>query len=321
MSEHSYPSPAWLPGGHLQTIFPAVARRPAHLRYRRERWETPDQDFIDLDWLEGPMGAPLVVLFHGLEGSSNSHYALALMRHLQQLGWRGVVPHFRGCSGELNRLPRAYHAGDSAEVDWILRRLRHEVGIAPIFAVGVSLGGNVLLKWAGEQGGRAGQIVSATAGVSVPLDLAAAGISLDAGLSRHIYTREFLRTLRQKALHKLHRFPDIADRQRILAARTFSAFDDAFTAPIHGFKGKEDYWNQSSSKPWLKHVRLPTLVLNARNDPFLPAHVLPALHEVSSSVQTEYPEQGGHVGFLSGQFPGHLDWLPHRLTRHFRAYL
>ncbi|WP_137937336.1 hydrolase [Chitinivorax sp. B] len=321
MTEHSYNSPRWLPGGHLQTIFPAVARRPEPLRYRRERWDTPDGDFIDLDWVDGSPHAPLVVLFHGLEGSSASHYALALMRHAHRLGWRGVVPHFRGCSGELNRLPRAYHAGDSAEVDWILRRLRAQSGDVPIFAAGVSLGGNMLLKWSGEQASHAQSIVSAVAGISVPLDLAVAGIALDAGLSRHIYTRNFLQTLRHKALQKLACFPHLADRKRILMARTFSQFDDAFTAPIHGFRDKDDYWQQASSKPWLKQVKVPALVLNARNDPFLPAHALPARHEVASVVQTEYPEHGGHVGFLSGEFPGHLDWLPHRLELHFRRFL
>ncbi|MEW9897768.1 hydrolase [Chitinivorax sp. PXF-14] len=321
MTTHAYHAPRWLPGGHLQTIVPAFWRAQQGVTYRRERWITPDQDFIDLDWLDGPADAPLVVLFHGLEGSSQSHYALTLMRHIEQLGWRGVVPHFRGCSGELNLLPRAYHAGDSAEVDWILRRLRQHNNGAPIVAVGVSLGGNMLLKWSGEQEQAARDVVSAVAAISAPLDLVAAGPVLDAGLNKHIYTREFMRTLKTKALAKLATYPTLADHKRVTDATTFHEFDDAFTAPVHGFKGKDDYWARSSSKPWLRAIKVPALVINAQNDPFLPASALPTRSEVARSVETEFPLHGGHVGFLSGTFPGHLGWLPSRLENHFRRHL
>src|SRR5512141_1227110 len=155
-----YQAPQWLRGGHAQTIYPLLIK-PAAPVYRRERWDTPDGDFIDLDWIDGPVDAPLVVLFHGLEGSSRSHYAISLMHSIMQQGWSGVVVHFRGCSGEPNRLPRAYHSGDSAEADWILRRLRNRFPRRNIHAAGVSLGGNVLLKWLGEQGSAAASVITA----------------------------------------------------------------------------------------------------------------------------------------------------------------
>jgi hypothetical protein len=287
--------------------------RPA-VAYRRERWELPDGDFIDLDWLDGPQDAPLVVLFHGLEGDSHSVYARYLMAALHQRGWRGVVPHFRGCSGVPNRLPRAYHSGDSAEVGYILNRLR--VGATRIYAAGVSLGGNALLKWLGEQGSAAGEVVRACAAVSAPLDLSAAGAALDRGLSR-IYSAHFLRSLKPKALAKLDRFPGLYDRQAVAAALRIEQFDSLVTAPLHGYRDAADYWQQSASKPWLQHIQVPTLIINARNDPFMPAAVLPDATQVSAQVTLDFPQQGGHVGFVTGPFPGGFDWLPQRLLDYF----
>lgn len=307
-----YRAPAWLPGGHLQTIYPlAIAGRGPALS--RERWTTPDEDFIDLDWLPGPAGAPLVVLFHGLEGSSKSHYATSLMRALKARGWRGVVVHFRGCSGEPNRLPRAYHSGDAPEIDWILRRLRagHD---APVFVVGVSLGGNALLKWAGSFD-TAG-VVDAVCAVSAPLDVEAAGRAMSRR-GNAIYRRNFLSSMKPVALEKHRRFPGLFDIERVMAARDLFEFDDAFTAPLHGFDGVLDFWRKVSSKPGLVNIRVPALVLNARNDPFLPAGALPRADEVSAAVVLEQPAQGGHVGFAGGRFPGHIDWLPQRVLRFF----
>lgn len=318
MKRHTpYLAPAWLPGGHAQTIYPLTRRGPLP-HYRRERWETPDGDFIDIDWLAVPAGesAPLVVLFHGLEGSSRSHYACALMHSLARHGWAGAVPHFRGCSGELNRLPRAYHSGDSAEIDWVMHRMRAMFPKRAIFAAGVSLGGNALLKWLGEQEGAAEGIVQAAAAVCAPLDLAAAGHALQHGFNR-VYARNFLATLKANSLARLERFPDLFDRRRMLAAKTLYDFDDAVTAPMHGFRDAADYWRRSSSKPWLPGVRVPTLVINALNDPFLPAQALPGEQQVSPAVTLEYPASGGHVGFVSGPFPGHLGWLPQRLLAFF----
>ncbi len=310
-----YRAPRWLRGGHAQTIYPALFLRGRRPRYRRERWDTPDADFIDVDFVDtGSAGAPRVVLFHGLEGSSSSHYAVALMRALARERWNGAVVHFRGCSGELNRLPRAYHSGDAPEIGWILERLAQAGG--PLYAVGVSLGGNALLKWLGESGDGALACLRAAAAVSAPLDLMAAGAALGQGLNR-IYTRMFLATLRDKSLAKLERFPGLFDRGRMLAARNLREFDDVVTAPLHGYRDTDDYWTRASAKPVLAAVSVPTLVLNARNDPFLPARHLPQPSEVSARVLLEQPAEGGHAGFAAGAFPGNLDWLPQRLLAFF----
>lgn len=284
----------------------------------RSRWETPDGDFIDVDVLPERAGAPLVVLFHGLEGGARSHYARALMRTLDTRGWNGAVAHFRGCSGEPNRLPRAYHSGDWPEIDWVLRRFRSRYPGAMLFAVGVSLGGNALLKWLGKLECSATQVIDGAACVSAPVDLAAAGRALERGFNR-VYTRHFLDTLKPAALAKLARFPGLFDRDRVLAARTLYDFDDVVTAPLHGFRGADDYWLRASAKPWLRRIRVPTLLLNARNDPFLPATFLPRHDEVSRDVVCEFPAEGGHVGFVAGYFPGHIDWLPRRLLAFFAS--
>jgi len=262
-----------------------------------------------------PAPVPLVVLFHGLEGSSRSHYARALMAALGERGMRGVVVHFRGCSGEPNRLQRAYHSGDAQEIEWILRRLRAQNAGAPLFAVGVSLGGNALLKWQGDCGESANRIVDATVAISVPLDLMATGNALGQGFNL-VYTRNFLATLRAMSLAKLERFPGLYDANAVRASRTLREFDDLVTAPLHGFKNADDYWTRASSKPGLRNIRVPTLILNARNDPLVPASALPGAGEVSAAVTLEQPEQGGHAGFVTGPFPG-TSWLPQRVLEFF----
>lgn len=323
----SYRAPCWLPGGHAQTLYPLVIRpRPPH--YRRERWATPDGDFLDLDWVDPPSAAaasalpPLLVLFHGLEGSSRSHYAAAVMQAVRVHGWAGVVPHFRGCSGELNLAPRAYHSGDSAEIDWILRRLRNDFPGRRIFAAGISLGGNALLKWLGEQEAGAAQVIDAAAAICPPLDLAACGRRLERGVHR-LYTRHFLRTLKATSRARLARHPGLFDRRRMEAARTLYAFDDAVTAPLHGFRDADDYWARASSKPWLRHIRLPTLLVSPVNDPFLPVTALPRADrgELAPAIRFEMPATGGHVGFVAGGLPGNLHWLPHRLLTYFSQEL
>ncbi len=312
-----YRAPRWLPGGHAQTIYPALLRRPRH-RYRRERIDTPDGDFIDFDWLldAGAESAPLLVLLHGLEGSGASHYVASLMRRVRSDRWRGVVPHFRGCSGEPNRLPRAYHSGDHAEVGWMLKHLHASARGAPVYVVGVSLGGSALLNWLGRARADAGRYVAAAAAVSAPLDLTAAGIAIERGFSQ-FYSRLFQRTLVPKALSMAQRFPGMLDPTAIRNVRTMYAFDDAVTAPLHGFAGTDDYWSRASSKPWLRDIEVPTLVLNARNDPFIPAASLPDATQVSPAVLLEQPEHGGHAGFARAPFPGKLDWLPTRLVSFF----
>lgn len=320
MNPTSYRAPPWLPGGHFQTILPALyAHRVvgAPVNYRRERWDTPDGDFIDVDFLEGVTsapGEPLLVLFHGLEGSSRSHYAEAFAGWARTQGMAYAVPHFRGCSGEINRAPRAYHSGDVAEVDWILNRLRFwkdQHGGGPVLALGVSLGGNALLRWAGEVGAEAEKLVCAVAAVCSPLDLAAGGHAIGRGFNRQVYTRMFLRTMKGKARAKLAQHPGLFDESRLRSARDLYAFDDLFTAPLHGFAGVEDYWRRASAKPHLPGIRVPALALNARNDPFVPAYSLPREGEVGRFVTLWQPEHGGHVGFPQGAAPpGNVFWLP-----------
>jgi predicted alpha/beta-fold hydrolase len=310
-----FAAPWWLPGGNAQTIWPALCaerhdgRTPA---FRRERWVTPDADFIDVDFLvdhEHRAGAPLLVLFHGLEGSSASHYAQAFAHWARDAGWRFAVPHFRGCSGELNLAPRAYHSGDHEEIGWMLARLRARHG-APLLAVGVSLGGNALLRWAEEAGDSAAATARAVAAVSSPIDLAAGGHAITRGFNRQVYNRMFLRSMKPKALAKLAQHPGLFDRERLLDARDLYQFDDVFTAPLHGFRNTDDYWARGSAKPHLHRIRIPALVLNARNDPFVPAACLPVPAEVGPWVTLWQPAHGGHVGFPAGRFPGHVLALP-----------
>lgn len=341
-----YAAPWWLPGGHAQTIYASLFTPRPRVVLSRERWETPDGDFIDLDWVgdDGRVSrveadqpdsghrsrltghslsdasAPLVALFHGLEGSSRSHYAASLMAAARDAGWRGVVVHFRGCSGEPNRLPRAYHSGDAPEIDWILRRLRERSAGGKVYAAGVSLGGNALLKWLGESGADASAVVERAAAVSAPLDLMRSGDALGAGFNL-FYAWHFLLTLRRKAFAKHARHPDLIDAARLRAAWTLRAFDDVVTAPLHGFRDTDDYWTRASSKRGLANIRVPTLVLNARNDPFLPHEALPQPHEVARAVTLEQPDEGGHCAFVVGAFPGNLMWLPRRLLRFFGATL
>lgn len=315
----NYEAPAWLPGGNLQTIWPALYGQRVfgpHPQYRRERWDTPDGDFVDVDFLATAPALPgvvrpLLVLFHGLEGSSRSHYAEAFADVAHAQGWDYAVPHFRGCSGEINVGPRAYHSGDFEEIGWVLRRLRagHAAG-APLVVVGVSLGGNALLRWAEEAGGTAATTVASVAAVSSPIDLAAGGWAIGRGFNRQVYTRMFLRSMKPKALAKLAQFPGLFDRAAMLAARDLYAFDNLFTAPLHGFKSTEDYWGRASAKPHLHQIQIPALVVNARNDPFVPAWSLPHQNNVGRHVTLWQPAQGGHVGFPQGRLPGHVRAMP-----------
>jgi predicted alpha/beta-fold hydrolase len=315
----NYPAPAWLPNGHLQTIYPALFIRKPMVQFRRERWTSPDDDFIDLDFIDGAPGMPFVVLFHGLEGSSDSHYARALMALLQSKNWSGVVVHFRGCSGELNLAPRFYHSGDAKEIGWIVQRLQSEyIARNPkgkFFACGVSLGGNALLRWLGESQQQAG-IVDAACAISAPLDLAAGGVSLSSGINL-IYTRMFLQSLKPKCLKKLTQFPGLFDKEAMLQAKNLYDFDNVVTAPLHGYRDTNDYWDRASAKHVLEDIRVPTLVLNAQNDPFLPARHLPS--KASAQVRLEYPQYGGHVGFAIGSPPGKIDWLPARIVQFFEG--
>jgi uncharacterized protein len=316
-----YKAPWWLSGAHWQTVYaPLFAKRPAQ-SYGRERWEsTPhgkaDGDFIDVDRIVGDNNKPMLVVFHGLEGSSQSIYALNLMQAAHSRGWRGIVPHFRGCSGEMNRLPRAYHSGDAAEIDWILRRVKAEAPDQPVYVAAISLGGNATLKWLGEQGTDAARVIQAAAAISAPMDLTAAGNALEVGFCK-IYTRHFLTTMKAGALEKLKHHPGIYSADKVAASKTLREFDNEVTAPLHGYRDTDDYWLRASAKPGLVDIQVATLVLNALNDPFLPAWALPKAHEVSGQVRCDFPAQGGHVGFLQAPFPGHGTYLPQRVFHFF----
>nr|WP_315463662.1 alpha/beta fold hydrolase [uncultured Rhodoferax sp.] len=310
----NYVAPFWLPGGNLQTIWPALYSRRVfgpHPQFRRERWDTPDHDFVDVDWLHPGAGsdAPLLVMFHGLEGSSRSHYAEAFADFARSRGMAYAVPHFRGCSGELNRAPRAYHSGDYEEIGWVLQQFRRQHR-GPVLAVGVSLGGNALLRWAEEAGDTAAASATAVAAVCSPIDLAAGGYAIGRGFNRVVYTRMFLNTMVPKAMQKLAQFPGLFDGEALKAARDLYEFDNLFTAPLHGFKSTEDYWARASAKPHLHRIRIPALVVNARNDPFVPAWSLPSQADVGRHVTLWQPAHGGHVGFPHGRVPGHVRTMP-----------
>ena len=346
------PTPAWLPDRQSQTLFGALLAPTNRIRFFRERVETPDGDFIDFDWnspllprapkqardatliqtaatdwledsgrqaLGLAQTSPALVLLHGLEGSSKSRCEQSITQYFRQAGWTVVVAHFRGCSGFANRLARAYHSGDSAEIRFILQTVRARLPAGHWHAAGISLGGNALLKYLGESPAEVAWLKAAAA-ISAPLDLVAAGNHLsDDRFNREIYSRHFLRTLRPKVLKKAQRFRGVIDTLRIHQARTLRDFDNAYTAPMHGFADALDYWTQSSSMRWLTHIRIPTLVLNARNDPFLPQAALPGPQLGSAQIEFHQPAQGGHVGFVTGGWPGHLGWLPRRIERFFTA--
>ena len=322
-----YIASSWLPGGNVQTIWAAkLARRHPGTapRFRRERWATPDADFIDVDFLQdaalastasaspGQTEPPrtLVVMFHGLEGSSQSHYAQAFAAWAAAHGHAFAVPHFRGCSGELNLAPRAYHSADYEEIGWILQRFRAR-HTGPIVALGVSLGGNALLRWAQEAGDEASKTVASVASVCSPIDLTASGQAIGRGFNRLVYTRMFIRSMKPKALRKLAQHPGLFDRDALLAARDLYEFDNVFTAPLHGFKNTDDYWHRGSAKPHLHRIKIPALVVNALNDPFVPAHCLPPREaRLGPHVTLWQPAHGGHVGFPHGRVPGHVRTMP-----------
>jgi uncharacterized protein len=301
----------WLPGPHLQTLWAPLMRRPPALALRRERLELPDGDFLDLDWGPGESG-PLVLVLHGLEGCSASPYVAGLADTLYRRGMRAVIMHFRGCSGEPNRLPRSYHSGDTGDLQWVLDALCRRAPGVGIAAVGYSLGGNVLLKWLGEQGGRAR--LQAAVAVSVPFDLHQAAWRLDRGFSR-LYQWSLLRRLRASVRRKFagHRAPvDLAALRR---ARSFRAFDHLVTAPLHGFASADDYYTRSSSAAYLRDIRVRTLILHAADDPFVTPRAIPRNAQLSPLVTLELAARGGHVGFVAGRYPWRAEyWLERRIA-------
>ena len=293
----------WCPGPHLQTAWGRLVRRLPDVPVFRVRWTAPDGDFLDLDFVDGPIGAPTLLVLHGLEGSSESKYVRGLLHRARRRGWRGAALNFRSCGGELNRAPRLYHSGETDDVGWVIERLLKRDPGSPLLPVGVSLGANVLLKWLGEVGERAPEEIRAAVAISTPFDLAAGADKLSRGLGR-LYTRFFLRTLRRTALAKARQYPGLLESEAIRKARTWRQYDDAVTAPLHGFENAEEYWALSSSGTYLRSVRRPTLLINARNDPFLPADALPESAVAESPwLHAEFTSGGGHAGFVAGSWP------------------
>ena len=308
----------WVPGAHLQTLWGKLVRRPPRVRTRAERWSTPDGDSIELRRLDAaadaPRDVPRLLVLHGLEGTIRSHYLLGLLDRARRRGWAADVLIFRGCNGELPRARRFYHSGETTDLDFVVQRLVRQHPDQPIVAVGVSLGGNVLLKWLGERGEAVPPTVRAAAAISVPFDLALGSRQIERGFSR-LYTWSFLRSLRRKALAKLAEAPDLFAEERLRAARTLTDFDDAVTAPVHGFASAGDYYARSSSRHFLAAIRRPTLLLSAYDDPFLPRDVLDDVAMIAARnpfLSVEFHEHGGHVGFVAGRVPWQPDYYAER---------
>ncbi len=310
----------WARGRHTQTVWGRLLRRQVEVSTRRARWTTPDGDFLDLDFMDGPVKSPQLLVIHGLEGSSQRQYVRGLLARAGRRGWRGVGMNFRSCSGVPNRTPRLYHSGDSQELNWVISELCKRDPGAPILPVGVSLGGNVLLKWLGERGEDAPDEVRAAVAISTPFDLAAAAEKMSRGAGR-LYSYHFLRSLKAKALRKAREYPEMLDAVRIRGARNWRQYDDVVTAPLHGFRDADDYWTRCSSIRFLERIRRPTLLISARDDPFVPASSLPREQvENSKWLWAEFSRRGGHAGFVSGRLPWRPVYWAERRAMEFLAH-
>ncbi len=317
-------SPAWwLPGGHLQTIWGKLARDRRDLPLTRETWTTPDDDEIEIYHLGGEERRPHLLLLHGLEGTVRSHYANGFFSQAFDLGWSAHLLVFRSCGDRVNKTRRFYHSGETNDVRFALARLRRESGDAQIFLAGVSLGGNVLLKFLGECGSTLPPGLAAAAAISVPYDLASSAKRIGKGFSR-VYQRFFLRTLKLKMLAKLERFPDLPSIDMLNGIRTMQQFDDVVTAPLHGFEDAMDYYTKSSSLQYLTSIRLPTLLLSSYDDPFLPPEILAKVEQVARSnpaLHVEFLRHGGHVGFVGGAAPWHPEYYAeHHVMEFFESH-
>jgi len=303
----SYEPAWWLGNAHLMTIYGRVARWPPRLPFHRERWELPDGDFVDVDRLDAGRDAPLLVILHGLEGSSSASYVRGLAAAAFATGLSSLALSFRGCSGELNRLARFYHSGDTADLAHVVTRLEAERPGRPLLLAGFSLGGNVVAKFLGERGAGAPASVRAAAVISAPFDLAGCARALDGpGAWQRLYRGLFLRSLRRKAIEKAARYPREIDAAAAARATTFAEFDGWITAPLHGFASAEDYWARCSSGPLLPNVARPLLAVAAADDPFVPVATVPRA-VANPAVTLEITEAGGHLAFVSGR-----PWAPHR---------
>jgi predicted alpha/beta-fold hydrolase len=315
----SFQAAWWCRSAHLQTIWPYLVRGRPRIALHRERLELPDGDFLDLDWTGDKPESPIVLVLHGLEGSSRSKYAAGLLCAVQQRGWRGAVMHFRGCSGEPNRLARGYHSGETGDLAYVVNLLRAREPDVPLFVVGYSLGGNALLKWLGEQGTNAR--VDAAVAVSVPFLLNRAADRMEKGLSR-IYQWELMQRMRRSVLAKSERIALPIDIENVPRLRTFREFDDGVTAPLHDFAGVDDYYRRASARQYLGGVTVSTLVIHSLDDPFMSTDAVPTAQELSSTTTLELYPHGGHVGFVSGALPWRPRyWLEQRIPDYLAAQL
>lgn len=309
----------WLLNSHLQTIWPALFRSDIRdLKLKRERVELPDGDFIDLDWVGRERQGPTVLILSGFEGSINSHYSKGMLKSVYDRGWRGVFMHFRGCSGEPNRLPRGYHSGETKDVAYVVNWLLEHQPNTKIAAIGYSLGGNMLLKWLGESG--AANPLSAAIAVSVPYDLFKVAYRVQHGFSR-LYQWYLLKCVRNRLLKKPRYTSPCIDMRLLAAANTITAFDSTYTVPLHGFDSVDDYYRKTSSRQYLRTIRVPTLLLHAKDDPFMTEDVIPHPFELSENVQLEVTDAGGHVGFIAGKYPwSPRYWLEERVPEFLNQY-
>ncbi len=294
----TYRAPWFFTNPHVQTIVPSIFRRVKGVSYRRERISTPDEDFIDLDW-SGVGAKKAVVVLHGLEGNSDRAYVLGMVRALNRGGWDAVAMNFRGCSGECNRQLRFYHSGDTADLDTVISRVIGTGLYEEIALLGFSLGGNVVLKYVGERENDLPPQVRKAVAFSVPVDLGGGSRKMGQPANR-IYMKRFLKMLHEKIKMKMELMPGKLNDHGYHAMQTFKDFDDRYTAPIHGFRDAEDYWERASCKPFLSSVAIPTLLVNAADDPFLPEECYPVDQARSNPhFYLEIPAHGGHAGFIA----------------------
>lgn len=320
MTSGSFRPSWWLRNRHLQTIWQSVFSSRVKLETHRERLELPDGDFVDLDWT-GEEG-PIAIVLHGLEGSIRSPYVRSTLKALNLHGWQGVLMHFRGCSGETNRLMRGYHSGETGDLDYLISEIRRRYPDTPIALIGFSLGGSVMLRWLSEQGDQA-NVVGAVA-VSVPFVLNNSVERMDKGLSR-FYQRYLLSSLHRSVRAKLACMPMDelnVNEDRLQKLTTFKLFDDAITAPLHGFRDAAHYYAETSVRSRLKSITVSTLIIHSQDDPFMSKSAIPTADELSPSTQLELTKRGGHVGFISGPIPFlGRSWLARRIPAYLEEQL
>ena len=300
----------WCRNRHLQTLYPTFFRKPLTLKLYDEILELPDGDFLELSWTEKKPSRPIIILLHGLEGSINSPYAKGILKTIYDMGWQGVLMHFRGCGTQHNRLDRSYHSGETGDLNTFITTLNSRFPDQAIAAIGVSLGGNVLLKYLGEK--KENSNLFAAMAISVPFDLADGARQLDTGLSK-TYQKHLIDHLRHKMKDKFKGKAAPVDMDKIDKWRDFFSFDNNVTASIHGFKDVNDYYTQSSSKQFLKHITTPTLILHSKDDPFMTQESIPTEDELSPSITLELARHGGHVGFIYGKQFNENYWIEKRL--------